>query len=108
MWVEVPFAPARLRRAHHGSFTPPLRRVVVVAVSPRRYCSALTSHISGNTKSAVQSLISLYAFDTEPTTVTKAAGLFLTVAGSIGYSQVKYMEMKAKIQAEALSKTSAA
>jgi GDP-fucose transporter C1 len=71
-----------------------------------KYCSALTSHISGNTKSAVQSILSMYVFDTEITTVTKASGLFLTVAGSIGYSQVKYMEMKARIEAEERARAS--
>ncbi|PRP80125.1 hypothetical protein PROFUN_12208 [Planoprotostelium fungivorum] len=58
-----------------------------------KYTSPLTNNISGTLKACLQTLFAMIWYQNEVSSMA-ALGIFLVIAGSAYYSQVKYSEMK--------------
>eukprot|EP00003_Mantamonas_plastica_P028593 TRINITY_DN6569_c0_g1_i3.p1 TRINITY_DN6569_c0_g1~~TRINITY_DN6569_c0_g1_i3.p1 ORF type:complete len:302 (-),score=91.32 TRINITY_DN6569_c0_g1_i3:26-931(-) len=64
-----------------------------------KHTSPLTHNISGTAKACVQTVLSILIYG-NPVPFMNAMGIFLTIAGSAWYSQIRYQEMQRKLAEE--------
>jgi len=58
-----------------------------------KYTSPLTNNISGTLKACLQTVFAILIYR-NPISLVNGLGIFLVIAGSFWYSQVRYAEMK--------------